>query len=76
ELDQMTLRLLKEKDLAGIAELPRERLNSGNSEVRNWIAVAGACEDREFELLDYIPCYRSEAGTGCAMAFVTWGGAQ
>jgi hypothetical protein len=23
-------------------------------------------------LLDYVPCYRSEAGTGNAMAFATW----
>jgi hypothetical protein len=72
ELDQLCLRLMKEKDVAGIAELPRERLDSGNSEVRNWFAVAGACEDREMELLDYIPCYRSVAGTGCAMAFTHW----
>jgi hypothetical protein len=24
------------------------------------------------ELLDYVPCYRSEAGTGSGMAFATW----
>ncbi|WP_330176904.1 hypothetical protein OG875_27475 [Streptomyces sp. NBC_01498] len=24
------------------------------------------------ELIGYEPCYRSEAGTGCAMAFMTW----
>jgi seryl-tRNA synthetase len=24
------------------------------------------------KLLDYVPCYRSEAGTGNAMAFATW----
>jgi len=24
------------------------------------------------ELVDYQPCYRSEAGTGNAMGFVTW----
>jgi hypothetical protein len=23
-------------------------------------------------LLDYVPCYRSDAGTGNAMAFATW----
>jgi hypothetical protein len=23
-------------------------------------------------LIDYIPCYRSPAGTGCGMAFATW----
>ena len=26
----------------------------------------------EFKLIDYIPCYRSEAGTGNAMAFALW----
>jgi len=23
-------------------------------------------------LIDYVPCYRSPAGTGCAMAFAYW----
>jgi hypothetical protein len=23
-------------------------------------------------MLDYVPCYRSDAGTGNAMAFATW----
>jgi OH-DDVA oxygenase len=47
---------------------------SGTSEIRNWIVVAGAMEDSEMEmkLVDYIPCYRTEAGTGCAMAFAEW----
>ncbi|MBT5180709.1 MAG: protocatechuate 3,4-dioxygenase, partial [Rhodospirillaceae bacterium] len=26
----------------------------------------------EMDLLDYVPCYRTEAGTGNAMAFATW----
>jgi len=24
------------------------------------------------DLLDYVPCYRSEAGTGSGMAFAAW----
>ena len=24
------------------------------------------------QVIDYVPCYRSEAGTGCAMAFMAW----
>lgn len=23
-------------------------------------------------MIEYVPCYRSEAGTGCAMGFVAW----
>ena len=26
----------------------------------------------QFKLLDYVPCYRSSAGTGNAMAFGNW----
>ena len=34
----------------------------------------GALEDTKlkFELVDYVPCYRSTAGTGNAMAFGLW----
>jgi 3-O-methylgallate 3,4-dioxygenase len=28
--------------------------------------------DMEMKLIDYVPCYRTEAGTGCAMAFAEW----
>ena len=50
-------------------------LRSGTSEYRNWIVVAGALAESPLsaKVVDYQPCYRSEAGTGCGMAFVTWG---
>jgi 3-O-methylgallate 3,4-dioxygenase len=36
--------------------------------------VAGALlgSGLRFELVDYVPCYRSEAGTGNAMGFAVW----
>jgi len=71
-LDQMALEGMKEKSVAKLGALPREKMNSGNSEIRNWIAVTGATEHLEMELVDYVPCYRSPAGTGCAMGFATW----
>lgn len=52
--------------------LPRNKLNSGNSEIRNWVTVAGAAEAMTVDWMDYVPCYRSPAGTGCGMAFMTW----
>lgn len=72
ELDHMALDAMKAKDGAALAALPRPRMNSGNSEIRNWIALTGASEHLEMELYDYVPCYRSPAGTGCAMAFAKW----
>ena len=35
-------------------------------------AAAGAMEHMRAHLLTYVPAYRSEAGTGCGMAFARW----
>jgi len=72
ELDQMALAGMREKNPTRLSQLPREKMNSGSSEIRNWIVVAGATEHLDMELLDYVPCYRSPAGTGCAMGFARW----
>lgn len=71
-LDQQVLDALRKKSIDKLAQLPRNLLNSGSSEMRNWIAVAGATEHLNMELFDYVPCYRSPAGTGCAMGFAKW----
>jgi 3-O-methylgallate 3,4-dioxygenase len=72
ELDRQILKALQAKDADALCSLPRVRLNSGTSEIRNWIATAGAVEHLPMTLIDYVPCYRSPAGTGCAMAFAQW----
>jgi 3-O-methylgallate 3,4-dioxygenase len=72
ELDRHVLRILAEKDIDAVAALPAAQLESGNSEIRNWLAAAGALEHLHMRLLDYVPCYRSEAGTGVGMAFAVW----
>ncbi len=73
ELDRMTLDALINKDKKKLSNLPVERLMVlGTGEVLNWIVAAGALESFRPELLDYVPCYRSPAGTGCAMGFMQW----
>jgi catalytic LigB subunit of aromatic ring-opening dioxygenase len=72
DIDGRAIEALREHDVEAMASLPVERLQSGTSEIRNWLTVAGAMGDREFDLFDYVPCYRSPAGTGCAMAFGQW----
>jgi hypothetical protein len=72
ELDHMVLDGMREKSLVKLSQLPREKMNSGSSEMRNWIVVTGATEHLDMELFDYVPCYRSPAGTGCAMGFAQW----
>lgn len=74
DLDQLVLKALRNKDDAALTALPAERFNSGTSEIRNWIAVAGAMAETalQYKEIDYVPCYRSLAGTGNAMGFAYW----
>jgi hypothetical protein len=55
-----------------IRSLPAKALNSGSSEIRNWIAVAGAVEGMENRWMEYQPLYRTPAGTGIGAAFAAW----
>ncbi len=43
-LDRHVLEILAKKDADAVAALPAAQLDSGNSEIRNWIAAAGAIE--------------------------------
>ncbi len=72
EVDEMTLKALRDGNKQALIDLPLHRLDAGTSEIRNWIATAGTVEDKKFHQVDYVPCYRSPAGTGCAMAFGYW----
>lgn len=71
-LDRGFLDMLRRKDAAGIEALPREKLSSGSSEIRNWICVAGAVEHLSLEWSLYEPGYRTPAGTGTGLAFAFW----
>ncbi len=72
KLDRGVLKALEDHDADHLSSLPVELLNSGNSEIRNWITVGAMVEGMDMTLVDYVPCYRSPASTGCAMAFTYW----
>lgn len=72
EIDRAAIKAMEANDVEAMGALPTERLQSGTSEIRNWLTIAGAMGDRPLKLYDYVPCYRSPAGTGCAMAFGEW----
>lgn len=73
DLDHMALDAFARRDEAAIADLPRDRMmRLGTTETLNWVAVAGAMAKEKMTLVDYVPCYRTLAGTGCAMAFAYW----
>ena len=74
ELDARLMEAIRTRDLRTLTSEPESSYQSGTSEIKNWIATMAALEGTglEFDLIDYIPCYRSEAGTGNAMAFALW----
>jgi hypothetical protein len=71
-LDSGFIDMMRRKDAAAIQDLPRDKLNSGSSEIRNWICVAGAVEHLSLEWSLYEPGYRTPAGTGTGLGFAFW----
>ncbi len=74
ELDQRVIAALTTSDAQELSSLPRERLNGapGTPEILNWVTVAGAMAPGTMKLVNYLPCYRSLAGTGHGLTFGYW----
>lgn len=73
ELDRRVLQACRAGDERTLAAIPPAKLNSGNSEIRNWMVMAGAAAGLRAQWREYVPLYRTPAGTGCGMAFAAWG---
>jgi hypothetical protein len=74
ELDLRVMRALREKDAATLRAIPRPALNSGSSEILNWVLAAGALDHMDIGWSEYLPLYRTPAGTGVGAGFAIWGG--
>ncbi|MBV9508597.1 MAG: protocatechuate 3,4-dioxygenase [Acidobacteriia bacterium] len=74
DFDACVLDAIQKGDVAALSRIPDAMFQSGTSEIKNWITVAGVMSEAglAMKLLDYVPCYRSEAGTGSAMGFAQW----
>jgi len=74
DFDAALLAAMQQGDMDGLRAMDDARLQSGTSEVKNWLPVAAAAHAAglTMQLLDYVPCYRSEAGTGSGMGFAVW----
>lgn len=77
-LDQVLLDALRTGDMGALEGLDESLLQSGSSEIKNWIPLAAAMAQLKWAgtVVDYVPCYRSEAGTGNAMGFAYWQAGQ
>lgn len=74
EVDRTFLRALESGNLEPVFALGETTFRDGTSEMKNWLPVAGAMSQAGLQarVLDYVPCYRSLAGTGNAMGFAYW----
>jgi hypothetical protein len=72
ELDGKVVQSLRDRDYDALKSLPARLLNSGSSEIRNWIAVAATATDLSLDWITYVPGYRSRALTGVGLCFAHW----
>lgn len=71
-LDRSILTAFEKRDSAALRSLPRRMLNSGSSEILNWVLTAGAVDFMPVHWSQYLPIYRTPAGTGVGVGFVVW----
>jgi 3-O-methylgallate 3,4-dioxygenase len=74
EFDRVVLEALKTNDVGRLSNVSENIFQAGTSEIKNWITGAGILAESglTMNVVDYVPCYRSEAGTGNAMGFAFW----
>jgi hypothetical protein len=72
ELDRRVMRALAEQDDEVLRSLRRGELNSGSSEILNWVMAGGVLEGLPVKWSQYVPLYRTPAGTGVGAGFMIW----
>jgi hypothetical protein len=74
DFDQKIFAALAARDAEALCNIGEDWLQSGTSELKNWIAAAGLLFGTQLTggIVGYQPCYRSAAGTGTANGFVAW----
>ncbi len=73
DLDRRVLEAMGEGKGADLKALAKGAMNSGSSEILNWVLVAGAIENLKKRWIEYQALYRQAAGTGIGVAFGVWG---
>lgn len=72
EFDTAILAAFRSDDAEALRGLNHLALRSGNSEILNWILAAGAMKGLDVTDSEYIPLYRTSAGTGVGLGFLVW----
>ena len=70
--DQYILTLMRQGEPTTLQTIPTTKLQSGNSEVLNWITVAAACQHLTVQWQQYVPVYSQSYREGVGLAFMEW----
>jgi len=72
-LDGSVMAASGSQDQSVLRSLPRCALNSGTSEILNWVMTVGAMYGAPLTWSEYLVLYRTPAGTGIGVGFAVWG---
>ena len=70
--DHAVIAALRAHDAAFFRAAPLHKLQSGSSEIRNWICLAGAVSGLTLDWVSYVPGYRTPALTGTGLCFASF----
>ena len=74
DFDTALFNAIQNRDGVYLQSIQPNLMKDGTSELLNWVSASGCLFQTSLsgERIDYVPCYRSEAGTGNAMCFAYW----
>ena len=70
--DRALIGALERKDAEFFRAAPLHKLQSGSSEIRNWICLAGAISSLDLIWASYVPGYRTPALTGTGLCLASF----
>jgi Catalytic LigB subunit of aromatic ring-opening dioxygenase len=70
--DRALIEALRRKDEKFFRDAPLSKLQSGSSEIRNWICLAGATARLDLAWTSYVPGYRTPALSGTGLCFASF----
>jgi OH-DDVA oxygenase/3-O-methylgallate 3,4-dioxygenase len=74
DFDHALIQAIQSRDSTYLRAIPPGLMKDGTSELLNWVSASGCLFPTTLTgaLIDYVPCYRTEAGTGTAQGFLVW----
>lgn len=74
EFDHQLVAAIQGRDAEFLKAVDPVLMKDGTSELLNWISASGCLFQTGLkgDVIDYVPCYRTEAGSGTAQGFLAW----